>query len=444
MRRLRVHRTIAFAISLSVAGTLVVVGLAPSTAGAARNRWPHSVVNGFSTPSGNGFWIVYSDGTVNPYGAARFHGDASNLALNGPIVGMGRTRSGRGYWFVASDGGVFTFGDAHFYGSMGDAHLNQPVFSMTPTNTGHGYWLVARDGGIFSFGDATFHGSTGNFPLSQPINGITTSPTGQGYRMVARDGGIFSFGDAPFYGSLPGQGLSVDDVVGMAPTPSNRGYWVARSGGEIYDFGDARAFNDYAPTGCDPVVAIFSNPKAQGFRLILQSGATIPFGKAPGGKYPTGVAVHCAPDTRNAVVITLDEYDTVSVSMTYADVVAVIGGPGLLTEDYKSYGHDDVFYMWDGPGTASAVIEFRDNKEVSKAQVGLNPPTMSLGEFLSVSANMSYGQVAYLVGGPGTLVADTTVAGHEDTLYSWSGSGGTALVHFVNNQEVSKSEVGLR
>jgi hypothetical protein len=358
-------------------------------------------------------------------------------------VGGAVTPHGGGYWLVARDGGLFTYGAAHFYGSMGGAHLNQPVFSMAPTASGKGYWLVARDGGIFTFGDAQFHGSTGNFPLSQPINGITTSPTGQGYRMVARDGGIFSFGDAPFYGSLPGQGLRVADVIGMAPTPSNKGYWVARAGGEIYAFGDARPFNDYAPSACDPVVAIFSNPKAQGFRLVLQSGATIPFGKAPGGKYPTGIPVQCAPGTHSTTVITLAEYDSISVSMTYEDVVTVIGGPGILTEDYKRAGHDDAFYMWEGPGGASAVIEFQDNLEVSKAQVGLNPPTMSLGEFLKVSTGMSYEQVAYLVGGPGTLLADTTVGGHEDTLYSWSGGRGSALVHFENNKEVSKSEVGL-
>ena len=139
--------------------------------------------------------------------------------------------AGGGYWLVARDGGIFTYGTSHFYGSMGGAHLNQPVFSMAPTSTGKGYWLVARDGGIFTFGDAQFHGSTGNFALSQPIEGITSSPSGQGYRMVARDGGIFSFGDAPFYGSLPGEGLNVADVVGMAPTPSNKGYWVARCRG---------------------------------------------------------------------------------------------------------------------------------------------------------------------------------------------------------------------
>jgi hypothetical protein len=428
---------------LTSAATIAGVVPLATGAGASANRWPHTAVNGFSTPSGDGFWLLYRDGTVAPYGAARFLGDASSIALNGPIVGGAVAPDGKGYWLVARDGGIFTYGSARFYGSMGGTPLNQPVFAMAPTNTGKGYWLVARDGGIFSFGDARFHGSTGNLTLQQPINGITTSPTGQGYRMIARDGGTFSFGDAAFYGSLPGLGLVVDDVAGMAPTPSNRGYWIARAGGELYAFGDAHAFNDAPPPACDPIVAIFSNPKAQGFRLVLRSGATVPLGKAPGGAYRTGPVVQCPPPP-DVVVITFDEYERITVSMTYADVVYIVGGPGRLTEDYKSGGHDHAFYTWHGPGGATALIEFRDYMVASKAQVALNPPTMSLGEYLGVSVGMSYGQVAYLVGGPGALVAASNVGGYETTLYTWGGDGGSALVRFENNREVAKTEVGLR
>jgi hypothetical protein len=40
------------------------------------------------------------------------------MHLNMPIVGMAATATGNGYWLVASDGGIFTFGDAHFHGSV--------------------------------------------------------------------------------------------------------------------------------------------------------------------------------------------------------------------------------------------------------------------------------------------------------------------------------------
>jgi ribosomal protein L24E len=245
-------------------------------------------MNGFSTSTGSGFWLINANGSVNTDGNAHFYGDASSRPLNGPVVGGAVAPSGTGYWLVATDGGIFTFGSAQFHGSTGNRRLNQPVFSMAPTKDGHGYWLVARDGGIFTFGDAHYHGSMGGRPLNEPINGITTSPDGQGYRMVARDGGIFSFGDMPFYGSLPGLHLHVADVIGMAPTPTNKGYWIARQGGQVYAFGDARRFASYHASSCDPVSAIFSNPEQQGYRLVTTTGATVAFGTAPGGVQATG------------------------------------------------------------------------------------------------------------------------------------------------------------
>ena len=69
------------------------------------------------------------------------------------------TPSGNGYWLVATDGGIFAYGDAGFFGSLGATPLNKPITGMVPTPTGLGYWLVASDGGIFAFGDAAYYGS---------------------------------------------------------------------------------------------------------------------------------------------------------------------------------------------------------------------------------------------------------------------------------------------
>ena len=69
------------------------------------------------------------------------------------------TPTGDGYWIVGSDGGVFTFGDAAFYGSLGDVELHAPIVDLEPTPTGRGYWLLGADGGVFTFGDAGFHGA---------------------------------------------------------------------------------------------------------------------------------------------------------------------------------------------------------------------------------------------------------------------------------------------
>src|SRR6202035_372296 len=104
-----------------------------------------------------GIWVVANCGCVFTYGNLSIgYGDAGNLKLTKPIVGIAATPSALGFRLAASDGGVFDYGNAHFYGSMGGSHLNQPIVGMASTHDGLGYWLVASDGGIFSFGDAQF------------------------------------------------------------------------------------------------------------------------------------------------------------------------------------------------------------------------------------------------------------------------------------------------
>ena len=181
----------------------------------------------------------------------------ARMVLNRAVVDIAATPSGNGYWLVATDGGIFSFGDARFLGSTGGIRLNQPIVgiaatpdrqrllarrlrrrhlhlrrrrastappagcgstdpssaspphrpatatgsspptaassaSATPASTAppagcgstdpssaspphppaSGYWLAASDGGIFAFGDARFSGSTGGMRLTSPITGI--------------------------------------------------------------------------------------------------------------------------------------------------------------------------------------------------------------------------------------------------------------------------------
>ncbi len=198
------------------------------------------VVGMAATPDGGGYWLVASDGGVFSFGDADFHGSTGSMVLNKPVVGMAATPDGGGYWLVASDGGVFSFGDADFHGSTGSMVLNKPVVGMAATPDGGGYWLVASDGGVFSFGDADFHGSTGSMVLNKPIVGMAATPDGGGYWLVASDGGVFSFGDADFYGSVPGQGIVTPvPVDGIVATPDGGGYWVVGRDGALYAYGDA-------------------------------------------------------------------------------------------------------------------------------------------------------------------------------------------------------------
>jgi hypothetical protein len=78
--------------------------------------------------------------------------------------------------------------------------------------------LVGSDGGIFAFGSASYEGSLpGDGVHVKNIVGIAPAPSGNGYWLVGSDGGIFAFGSASYEGSLPGDGVHVKNIVGIAP-----------------------------------------------------------------------------------------------------------------------------------------------------------------------------------------------------------------------------------
>jgi hypothetical protein len=107
-----------------------------------------------STPSGYGYWILTSSGSVHCWGDAGFYGSLEAIILNAPVVDLVATPTGYGYWILGADGGIFAFGDARFYGSAGSVRLAAPMVRMVKTPTGGGYWLIASDGRLFAFGDA--------------------------------------------------------------------------------------------------------------------------------------------------------------------------------------------------------------------------------------------------------------------------------------------------
>ena len=232
-----------------------------------------------ATPSGNGYWIVASDGGIFAYGDAGFYGSAGDIQLNKPIVGMARTPDGRGYWQVASDGGVFAYGDAQFYGSAGSLRLNKPVVGMAATPDGRGYWLVASDGGIFAYGDAQFYGSAGSLPLNKPVVGMAATAEGNGYWLVASDGGIFAYGDAPFLGSTGGMPLNAP-IVGMAA--SARGYWLASQDGGVFTYGVPFAGSMGGQSNPNPITAIAATPSGNGYWLLPTTPPPLPPTVGPG------------------------------------------------------------------------------------------------------------------------------------------------------------------
>jgi streptogramin lyase len=164
-------------------------------------------------------------------------GTGASSPISGSISAPAPTASG--YWTVGGDGGVFSFGPS-FYGSTGNLKLNQPVIAITSTGDSKGYWFVARDGGVFSYGDASFQGSVPGLGIHvTDIVGMAADKTTGGYWLVGSDGGVYAFG-APFDGSILGLGQHLNNVVGIAGTADGGGYYLGTSSGAVYAFGDAK------------------------------------------------------------------------------------------------------------------------------------------------------------------------------------------------------------
>jgi hypothetical protein len=236
------------------------------------------IVGMAATSSGNGYWLVGSDGAVYAYGDARSFGSLAGRALNAPIVGIAATPDGGGYWLVGKDGGVFSFGDAQFYGSTGDLHLNKPVVGMAATADGKGYWFVASDGGIFTYGDAVFHGSMGGTPLNKPVVGMAADLDTGGYWLVASDGGVFSFG-APFYGSTGSLRLN-EPIVGMEASPLGTGYRFVASDGGVFSF-DLPYSGSMGGQRLNASVVGVAASGSGAYWLVAQDGGLFTFGGAP-------------------------------------------------------------------------------------------------------------------------------------------------------------------
>jgi hypothetical protein len=50
--------------------------------------------------------------------------------LSRPIIGMRSLPTGDGYWLVASDGGIFSFGQANFHGTTANSLLSAPIVGI--------------------------------------------------------------------------------------------------------------------------------------------------------------------------------------------------------------------------------------------------------------------------------------------------------------------------
>ena len=96
------------------------------------------------TPDRKGYWLIGADGSVYPFGDAKYEGGAGGKVRPDPVVAAAATPDGRGYWLVTSSGQVMAFGDAENYGSITKPTIGAHVVAIVATADGKGYWIASQ------------------------------------------------------------------------------------------------------------------------------------------------------------------------------------------------------------------------------------------------------------------------------------------------------------
>ena len=224
---------------------------------------------------------------------------------------------------------------------------------LARTPSGNGYWIAGSDGGVFSFGDAPFKGSLPGLGVNVGnIVGIAATPSGQGYWLVGADGGVFAFGDAPFKGSLPGLGISTNRIQAIVGSKTGNGYWLVQSDGGVFAFGDA-PFKGALPGSVtvSNIVDIDRTPSGNGYVLVGADGGVFAFGDAPyKGSLP-------------------------GISQVRIDIVGVAHDPDA--SGYWVVAADGAIYAFDAPYLGGA-----NNLQLAKPVVGIDARPTGLGYWL--------------------------------------------------------------
>lgn len=253
-------------------------------------------------PDGKGYWALDWRGNVYAYGSATYYGE---YLYPDPSVGLNEmpkaqaldivsTYTGNGYWVVYSDGYVRGFGDAANYTTSSYTQIPttkvatfMDVFLRNNYQVGRylpylrrlksvaieshpkkiGFWVTDGSGQVWSYGGCTHRGQlyervynkgmSSSFRL-EPLDwasAIESTVSGNGYWILFASGKIAAFGDArnqgpvDIYEHLRGfeQNIAVDPQYfdysgfryltwGFARDPDGSGFWVLTAAGEVLHY----------------------------------------------------------------------------------------------------------------------------------------------------------------------------------------------------------------
>lgn len=140
------------------------------------------IIGAAVTRGGTGAWLITALGNVDTVGTAPWYGSLFARAHSAPISSITPTPTGKGYYLTESNGTVVAFGDATSLplaaGSLSRASsLASPAVGIATESAGEGYWVVGSPGGVVSYGGATTAGASPNSPAASPAVGIVATTT---------------------------------------------------------------------------------------------------------------------------------------------------------------------------------------------------------------------------------------------------------------------------
>jgi hypothetical protein len=224
--------------------------------------------------------------------------DAPNLG--GPpstypaVVAVIAGASGNGYYVLRSNGEVDAFGATN-YGSeaTGSLPTGTTATGMTLDSATGGYWVVNSSGTVKGF-NAPFlgepripSGGWGQYPAAVAI---AATPTGDGYFILRANGAIDPYG-VKGHGSLKGHlvygAIAPVVAVALAVDPITGGYWIATSTGDVANFDAPSEGSPFASSKGNydgvPVSALVANSSGTGYYVLRTNGAIDTYGATSHG-----------------------------------------------------------------------------------------------------------------------------------------------------------------
>lgn len=227
------------------------------------------------TNTGNGYYLMNHEGKIHAYGDAVLYGEpiTDGFNANTPENGgdgftwdMAMTHTGNGYWVLSSEGQVYAYGDAVVFGQPVNTPTGLFAVAIESHPSAMGYWIARGDGKVYTRGAATHYGdipATGSRALkyqfgtafhgrSEAAQSLRRTSTGNGYWLMTTTGRVYNFGDAKNFGEPNPLAQHPNNIFtecywDLLPAPDDKGYLLVHANGKISHHGDIEYFGSAVP-----------------------------------------------------------------------------------------------------------------------------------------------------------------------------------------------------